>query len=207
MAIRLIVGLGNFGARYARTRHNVGAVWLETLAARFGVALKEQRKFKGLVGRGDILGRDARLLLPATYVNLSGEAVGAVGRFHKIAPEEMLIAHDEVAFPAGVSRLRGGGGHNGHNGLRNVIAALGNQRGFSRLRIGVGHPGDASAMVAYLTGVAMPVAERLAVERSAALSDEVLALVLDGDLERAMNLLHAPVPERAPATPAVADGF
>ena len=207
MAIRLIVGLGNFGARYARTRHNVGAVWLETLAARFGVTLKEQRKFKGLTGRGDMLGRDVRLLLPATYVNLSGEAVGAIGRFHKIAPEEMLIAHDEVAFPVGVSRLRGGGGHNGHNGLRNVIAALGNQRGFSRLRIGVGHPGDASAMVAYLTGVAMPVAERLAVERSAALSDEVLALVLDGDLERAMNLLHAPVSECAPATPAVVDGL
>ena len=194
MALRLLVGLGNPGPSYARTRHNVGAAWLEGLAARFAVPLREQRKFKGRIGRGEVFGHDVRLLVPTTYVNLSGEAVGALARFHKIAPEEILVAYDEVAFPPGVCRLRGGGGHNGHNGLKSVIAALGNARGFARLRIGVGHPGDATAMVAYLTGVTMPAAERCAALRAARLEDEVLKLVLDGDLGRAMNLLHAPPP-------------
>ena len=192
MALRLLVGLGNPGPSYARTRHNIGAAWLEELAARFGVPLREQRKFQGILGRGDVLGHDVRLLYPTTYVNLSGAAVGAVARFHKIAPEEILVAYDEVAFPPGVCRLRGGGGHNGHNGLKSVIAALGNARGFLRLRIGVGHPGDAAAMVAYLTGAAMPAEERHAALEAARLDDEVLGLVLDGDLGRAMNLLHAP---------------
>lgn len=194
MALRLLVGLGNPGASYARTRHNVGAAWLEGLAAHFGVPLREQRKFKGRIGRGEVFGHDVRLLVPTTYVNLSGEAVGAVARFHKIAPEQILVAYDEVAFPPGVCRLRGGGGHNGHNGLKSVIASLGNARGFARLRIGVGHPGDATAMVAYLTGATMPAAERCAALRAARLEDEVLKLVLDGDLGRAMNLLHAPPP-------------
>lgn len=192
MALRLLVGLGNPGPSYARTRHNIGAAWLEGLAARFDVPLREQRKFKGRIGRGEVLGHDVRLLYPTTYVNLSGEAVGAVARFHKIAPEEILVAYDEVAFPPGVCRLRGGGGHNGHNGLKSVIASLGNARGFVRLRIGVGHPGDPAAMVAYLTGAAMPAAERCAALRAAGLDDEVLKLVLGGDLGRAMNLLHAP---------------
>lgn len=197
MAIRLLVGLGNPGERYARTRHNIGAAWLEGLAARFGVPLREHRKFKGLCGRGDVLGRNVWLLYPTTYVNLSGEAVGGMARFHKIAPEEILVAYDEVAFPPGVCRLRGGGGHNGHNGLKSVIAALGNARGFVRLRIGVGHPGDPAAMVAYLTGATMPAEERAAAECAARLDDEVLALVLDGDLPNAMNLFHAPRPAAA----------
>ena len=192
MAIRLIAGLGNPGPRYARTRHNVGADWLERLAARFGVRLAEQRKFRGLIGRGDVLGRDVRLLFPTTFVNLSGEAVGATAGFYKIAAEEMLIAYDEVAFPVGVSRLKTGGGHNGHNGLKSVIAALGNDRGFARLRIGVGHPGDAADMVGYLTGAAMPTADRDAAALSAEMADDVLELVLDGDIDKAMNLFHAP---------------
>lgn len=198
MAIRLMVGLGNPGARYARTRHNIGAAWLEALAARFAVPLGAQRKFKGLLGRGDVLGHDVRLLLPTTYVNLSGEAVGAVARFHKLTPEQILVAYDEVAFPPGVCRLRGGGSHNGHNGLKSVIAGLGGVREFNRLRIGVGHPGDASAMVRYLTGVAMPAEERRVATCAARLSDEVLALVLAGDLPSAMNLLHAPQPSAPP---------
>lgn len=192
MAIRLIAGLGNPGPRYVHTRHNIGAVWLESLARRFGIDLAGHRKFKGGYGRGDVLGRDVRLLLPTTYVNLSGEAVGAVAKFYKIEPAEMLIAYDEVAFPAGVCRLKDGGGHNGHNGLKSVIAALGNDRGFARLRIGVGHPGNAGDMVAYLTGVTMPPVDREAAERAATLRNDILALVLDGDLQQAMNMFHAP---------------
>ena len=193
MAIRLIAGLGNPGPRYARTRHNIGAAWLEALAARFGIALAAQRKFKGAFGRGDVLGRDVRLLFPTTYVNLSGDAVRDVARFYKIEPAEILVAYDEVAFVSGVCRLKTGGGHNGHNGLKSIIGALGNDRGFTRLRIGVGHPGDADEMVAYLTGVAMPASERDAALRAATLDDTVLALVLDGELQQAMNLFHAPV--------------
>lgn len=191
MAIRLIVGLGNPGPRYAGTRHNIGAAWLEALALRFGIPLSEQRKFKGLLGRGSLLVHDVRLLVPTTYVNLSGDAVGTATRFYKIDAAEILVAYDEVAFPVGVCRLKMGGGHNGHNGLKSVIAGLGNERGFARLRIGVGHPGNPDDMVAYLTGATMPAREREAAERAAALSDEILALVLDGDLQRAMNALHA----------------
>ena len=194
MAIRLIAGLGNPGARYARTRHNIGAVWVESLARRFGIPLGEDRKYKGAIGRGDMLGRNVRLLIPTTYVNLSGEAVRAVAGFFKIAPAEILIAYDEVAFPVGRCRLKDGGGHNGHNGLKSVIAALGNDRSFARLRIGVGHPGNADDMVFFLTRVAMPSAEREAATRAAWLSDEVLELVLEGDLQQAMNLFHAPPP-------------
>lgn len=192
MAIRLIAGLGNPGPRYARTRHNIGAVWLEALARRFGISLAEDRKSKGAVGRGDMLGRDVRLILPTTYVNLSGDAIGAVAGFYKIAPAEILIAYDEVAFPVGRCRLKDGGGHNGHNGLKSVIAALGNDRSFARLRIGIGHPGNADDMVSYLTRIAMPTAEREVAMQTAWLSDEVLDLVLEGDLQQAMNLFHAP---------------
>ena len=192
MAIRLIAGLGNPGPRYARTRHNIGAAWLASFAERFATPLKEQRKFKGLLGRVDILGQDVRLLLPTTYVNLSGEALGAVAHFYKIAPGEVLVAYDEVAFPVGTVRLKAGGGHNGHNGIKSVIAGFGGARDFARLRIGVGHPGSAGDMVAYLTGATMPAGEFATALDSARLDEQVLAFVLQGDLQQAMNRLHAP---------------
>ena len=197
MAIRLIAGLGNPGRRYAQTRHNAGARWLEALATRFGVSMAEQRKFKGRVGRGDLLGREAWLLIPETYVNLSGDAVGALARLYKLAPREILIAYDEVAFPVGRSRLKTGGGHNGHNGIKSVIAGLGNQSGFARLRIGIGHPNDPALMVAYLTNATMSKDETAIVEQSSWMDDSVLGLVLDGELQNAMNLFHAPSVETA----------
>lgn len=192
MAIRLIAGLGNPGDRYARTRHNVGAVWLESLARRFGIRLAEERRFKCLLGRGNVLGHDVRLMLPLTYVNLSGDAIGPLARFYKMGVDELLVAYDEVAFPAGTSRLKSGGGHNGHNGLKSTMAGLGQAREFMRLRIGVGHPGNPQDMVAWLTGTAMPRTEEDTIQASAELDDQVLALVLAGDLNRAMNLFHAP---------------
>ena len=192
MSIRLIVGLGNPGPRYARTRHNIGAVWLAELADRFDVPLTPQRKFQGLLGSGGLLGHDVRLLFPTTYVNLSGHAVGTVARYYRLAAEELLVAYDEVAFPVGVSRLKCSGGHNGHNGLKSVMAGLGGERGFWRLRIGVDHPGSAEDMVAYLTGAAMPRSQQAAALESAHLGDAVLRRVLDGDWQNAMNLFHAP---------------
>jgi peptidyl-tRNA hydrolase, PTH1 family len=198
-AIRLIAGLGNPGERYRATRHNVGAEFVHELARRFGITLADEPRFKGLVGRGAILGHDVRLLVPLTFMNLSGESVGAVARFYKLAPEEVLVAYDEMAFEPGVVRLRAGGGDNGHNGVRSVIGGLGNANGFTRLRIGVGHPGDRSAVTAYLTQVKMPQDERDLIERAARLSDAVLADLLAGEFQKAMNRLHAP--EDRPSTP------
>lgn len=190
-AIRLIAGLGNPGPQYQHTRHNAGAEFVATLADRYRIPLSDEPRFKGRLGRGNILGHDVRLLLPSTYMNLSGESVGAVARFYKLAPEEILICYDEVAFEPGVLRLKSGGGDNGHNGIRSVIAGLGNQRGFLRLRIGVGHPGDKSRVTAYLTSVRMPEAERRLLAEAFDIPDAVLAHLLAGDLQKAMTALHS----------------
>ncbi len=194
-AIRLIAGLGNPGSRYERTRHNVGAVFVAKLAARFGLKLETDVRFKARIGRGSVLGHDVRLMIPNTYMNLSGDAVGPVASFFKIAVEEILVAYDEMAFEPGVVRLKVGGGHNGHNGIRDVIRALGNDAGFARLRIGVGHPGDASLVTGYLTGTAMPVAEVEKVAEAIDLGEATLAHLLAGEVNKAMNALHAPPQE------------
>jgi PTH1 family peptidyl-tRNA hydrolase len=198
-AIRLIAGLGNPGERYRATRHNVGAEFVHELARRFGITLADEPRFKGLVGRGAILGRDVRLLVPLTYMNLSGESVGSLARFYRIEPAEVLVAYDEMAFEPGVVRLRSGGGDNGHNGIRSVIAGFGNDRNFQRLRIGVGHPGDKNAVTAYLTQVKMPQSERDAIESAVRLGDGVLADLLAGDLQKAMNQLHGSAERPPPA--------
>lgn len=190
-AIRLIAGLGNPGPQYQHTRHNAGADFVAALAARYGIPLAEDRKFKGLVGRGPVAGHDVRLLLPLTYVNLSGESVGAVARFFRIEPEEIIVAYDEMAFEPGVARIKSGGGDNGHNGIRSVIAGLGNSRDFHRLRIGVGHPGDRSQVTAYLTSVRMPEDERRLMQEVYDVPEPVLDHLLAGDLQKAMTALHS----------------
>ena len=195
MTIRLIAGLGNPGPRYADTRHNAGAWFVSGLARRFGVALKEESKFKGELGRGDVLGHDLRLLLPSTFMNLSGESVGSVARFFRIQPAEILIAYDEMAFEPGLVRLKTGGGDNGHNGIGSVIEGLGNERGFHRLRIGVGHPGDRTRVTPYLTSVTTPSAERQLIEAAFGIPDDVLRQLLDGETQKFMNGLQEPPPE------------
>ena len=189
--IRLIVGLGNPGSRYRATRHNAGRRFVRTLAERFGIALEGSTKFKASIGRGTVAGRNLRLLLPSTYMNRSGEAVGSYARYYKIEPRQILIAHDEVAFAPGILRLKAGGGTNGHNGVESVIEGLGS-RDFIRLRIGVGHPGEKERMLGYLTTVAMPQAERDQVDAACRLEDELLESLLQGDLQNAMNQLHKP---------------
>jgi PTH1 family peptidyl-tRNA hydrolase len=201
MTIRLIAGLGNPGPRYADTRHNAGAWFVSGLARRFGVVLKEESKFKGALGRGDVLGHDLRLLVPSTFMNLSGESVGSVARFFRIQPAEILVAYDEMAFEPGLIRLKTGGGDNGHNGIGSVIEGLGNERGFHRLRIGVGHPGDRSRVTPYLTSVTTPSAERQLIEAAFEIPDDLLRQLLDGEMQKFMNWLHAPPPE-----PPVEDG-
>ena len=189
-AIRLIAGLGNPGPRYAGTPHNVGADFVHALAARFDIALTDEPRFKGRIGRGSILDHDVRLLIPTTFMNLSGECVGAVATFYKYSPAEILVVHDEMAFEPGIVRLKVGGGHNGHNGLRDIIASLGNCAEFVRLRIGVGHPGTREGVSGYLTGTKMRAEDRERVEQACRLSDELLALILAGETGKAMNRLH-----------------
>ena len=198
MAIRLIAGLGNPGPRYADTRHNVGVWFVDRLARRFGIPLSHESKFKGDVGRGDVLGHDLRLVLPQTFMNLSGESVGPLAHFFKIAPEEILVAYDEMAFEPGVVRLKSGGGANGHNGIKSVIEGLGNARDFHRLRIGVGHPGDKDRVTPYHTSVTTPADERRLIEDAFELPEAVLKDLLDGNFQKVMNWLHAPDKGEAP---------
>lgn len=145
--IRLIVGLGNPGREYADTRHNAGFWFCERLADRLGVSLSVESRFHGLVGHGRQQG--VWLLLPQTFMNRSGQAVGALARFHRIPPAEILVVHDELDIPPGQLRLKFGGGLGGHNGLKDITAHLGTQD-YWRLRVGIGHPGDRNEVVNYV---------------------------------------------------------
>ncbi len=148
------------------------------------------RSSRGASDADTILGHDMRLLIPNTFMNLSGESVGAVATFFKFAPAEILVAHDEMAFEPGVIRLKRDGGHNGHNGLRDIIESLGNNAGFVRLRIGVGHPGHKDKVSGYLTGAKMRGEDRDKVRAAMALPDDLLALICAGEFAKAMNVLH-----------------
>jgi PTH1 family peptidyl-tRNA hydrolase len=188
-AIRLIAGLGNPGPQYEHTPHNAGVWFVEALARRFAISLVPDGKFKGRVGRGTIHGHDVRLLVPSTYMNLSGESVGAVARFYKIAPSEVLVAHDEMDLAVGVVRLKTGGRTDSHNGIVDIVQALANDAGFVRLRIGVGRPrtGDRAH---FLTETKLPAADRETVNRAIELPDAVIASIVAGDIPKAMNVLH-----------------
>lgn len=146
--IRLVVGLGNPGADYVSTRHNSGFHFVDELARRFGGEFKAEKKFHGEVARIDIAGQDVRLLKPSTFYNRSGQAVQGAVSFLKLTPEEVLVAHDEIDLPPATLRLKKGGGHGGNNGLRDIIPHIGAD--FLRLRIGIGHPGDARKVADYV---------------------------------------------------------
>jgi len=189
-AIKLIAGLGNPGAEYRGTRHNAGADFVEQLARESGVDLRADSKFFGLAGQITLAGHELRLLIPTTFMNRSGKAVAAIAAFYKIPPEEILIAHDELDLPAGSARFKRGGGHGGHNGLRDIIPALGNNREFQRLRIGIGHPGHASRVTGYVLGAPGP-ADRQRIDECIAEAIRALPLLLDGDEVKAMTKLHS----------------
>jgi PTH1 family peptidyl-tRNA hydrolase len=189
-AVKLIVGLGNPGPEYDQTRHNAGALFVERVASAQGVSLSSDRKFFGLTGKFTHQGQDVRLLIPTTYMNRSGQAVAALAGFYRIEPEAILVAHDELDMPPGVAKLKKGGGHGGHNGLRDIIAQLGNQNGFYRLRLGIGHPGHSSQVSGYVLGRA-PQAEREKLDASIDFALGVLPDILAGDWTRAMQQLHS----------------
>ena len=151
MALKLIVGLGNPGREYEGTRHNVGFLFVQCLADCYTVRFCEDKKFKGRVGAIRMCGCDIRLLLPNTYMNLSGFSVSAIAKFYKIEPNDILIVHDDLDFVPGIIKFKKSGGHGGHNGLRSVTQSLGSDI-FLRLRIGIGRPHDGD-MVDYVLGI------------------------------------------------------
>lgn len=189
-SIQLIVGLGNPGDKYANTRHNAGAEFVEQLAARHHISLQPEKKYFGLYGKGLIDGKQVHLLIPTTFMNLSGQSVAALANFFKIPTESILVAHDELDMPPGVARLKQGGGHGGHNGLRDIISKLGNNKNFYRLRLGIGHPGDSKLVANYVLAKAA-VADRQKTEAASDEAERYLDLVLAGDWAKAMNQLHS----------------
>ena len=189
-AIQLIVGLGNPGAEYEQTRHNAGALFVERVAAAKGVNLAADKKYFGLVGKFSHQGRDVRLLIPTTYMNRSGQSVAALANFFRIPPAAILVAHDELDMPPGIAKLKQGGGHGGHNGLRDIIAQLGNQNSFYRLRLGIGHPGDKNLVSGFVLGRA-PRSEQEKLEASIDFALDVLPEMLAGDWTKAMQQLHS----------------
>ncbi len=189
-AVQLIVGLGNPGPEYDQTRHNAGAFFVERLASAQSVNLSFDKKYFGLTGKFSYQGRDIRLLIPTTYMNRSGQAVAALANFFRIKPEEILVAHDELDMPPGVCKLKQGGGHGGHNGLRDIIACLANQNNFHRLRIGIGHPGHSSQVSNYVLSRA-PRSEQDLTNTSIEFALGVLPDLLDGNFSRAMQQLHS----------------
>ncbi len=186
MAIRLIVGLGNPGKEYEGTRHNAGFRLLERFAGQRKVALKKEGKYHGLAGRDEASG--AWLLMPTTFMNLSGRAVGALAGFFKIAPAEILVAHDEFDFLPGVVKMKLGGGTGGHNGLKDITAQLGTND-YWRLRFGIGHPGDRDLVSDYVLTRPSQL-DRAAIEETIDRALEILPLAVDGEIERAMHKLH-----------------
>jgi len=187
--IKLLVGLANPGPEYTKTRHNAGAWVVEELARVHNITLKSDTKFFGYTGRIMINGEDLRLLIPTTFMNLSGKAVAAMAKFYQINPEEIMIAHDELDLPPGVGKFKKGGGHGGHNGLKDSINKLGNSKDFYRLRIGIGHPGHKDKVSGYVLGKA-PIKEQECIN---AVIDEAvrsLDILLKNGIAKAQNRLH-----------------
>jgi PTH1 family peptidyl-tRNA hydrolase len=199
--IKLFVGLGNPGAEYEATRHNAGFWWIDAIARQLGVRMVAERGYHGLVARTQLRGQNLWLLEPQTFMNLSGKSVAALARFYKIAPEQILVVHDELDLAPGQAKLKKGGGHAGHNGLRDIHAQLGTGD-YWRLRIGIGHPGDKSEVVGWV--LRKPPADELAlidgaITRSAQALDQLVA----GEMERATVQIHTDKPPRAkPPKPA-----
>ena len=188
--IKLIVGLGNPGKEYASTRHNAGAIFVEALAKQALQTLKPETKFHGLYSKANISGKDIHLLIPTTFMNRSGQAVQALAQFFKIQPEEILVAHDELDIPMGSMKLKKGGGHGGQNGLRDIIAKLGGNKEFSRLRLGIGHPGHASKVTGHVLGKL----GKKETEQLDAVIDEAIRYlpeIISGETAKAMNALHS----------------
>ena len=195
--IRLIVGLGNPGLEYAATRHNAGFWFVDEVAARLKVALAPERSWFGLAARATAEGRPVWLLEPTTYMNASGKSVAALARFYKIEVAEIVVTHDELDLLPGQVKLKQGGSHAGHNGLKDIQANLGSAD-FWRLRIGIGHPGVRAEVIDYVLKKP-PAAQRDEIDKSIEQAMTGLDLLLSGQGERAMMKINARPPRPKPA--------
>jgi len=192
--IRLIVGLGNPGPEYAATRHNAGFWFADAVAARLNASLQPERGYFGLAARTNVAGHPLWLLKPTTYMNLSGKSVAALARFFKIEPQEILVAHDELDVVPGQAKLKLGGSHAGHNGLRDIHAQLGTAD-YWRLRLGIGHPGVKSEVVSWV--LKKPLKEqREAIDDAIARTLHAFPALLAGEMDKATLLIHTSKPPR-----------
>ncbi len=199
--IKLFVGLGNPGPEYEATRHNAGFWWIDQIARQRGGRLVAERSYHGLMARTQVRGQTVWLLEPQTFMNLSGKSVAALVRFYKIAPEQILVVHDELDLAPGQAKLKRGGGHAGHNGLRDIHAQLGTGD-YWRLRLGIGHPGDRAEVVGWV--LRKPPADELAqIETAITRSAQAFEQLVMGEMERATVQIHTDKPPRAkPPKPA-----
>ena len=187
--IELIAGLGNPGAKYEDTRHNVGFWFIEQLARKKGCSLRHESRFQGEVGKVTIDGQVVWLIKPMTFMNLSGQAVSALANYYKVSVENILVVHDDLDLPPGTLRLKKGGGHGGHNGLRDMIAHFSSPE-FMRLRVGIGHPGSSSEVTNYVLGSPSSDDRNLLLD---AIDNSLVVLpqIVDGEFQKAMNHLHS----------------
>lgn len=186
--LRLIIGLGNPGPEHLRTRHNAGFWFLDALALRLGAKLAVDGKLYGESAKVEIAAEPVWLLKPATYMNRSGQSVGAALRYFKIEPEQCLVAHDDLDLPPGVARLKFDGGHGGQNGLRDIVRHLGHGR-FHRLRIGIGHPGNKDRVTPWVLG-RPSVDDEAAMLRAISEALDVTPLIVGEETNEAMKRLH-----------------
>lgn len=189
MSIKLIVGLRNPGTAYAHTRHNAGGWFVELLAKRNSADLKADKKFQGEIANLNIHQQSCKIVLPLTFMNHSGQPVRAIAQFYQIQAHEILVAHDEMDLPAGRIKLKTGGGHGGHNGLRDIITQLGSSD-FHRLRIGIGHPGHKELVLNYVLGKPSAI-ERQSMFDAIDRGIGIIPNVLGGNIAGAMNLLNS----------------
>jgi peptidyl-tRNA hydrolase, PTH1 family len=192
--IKLFVGLGNPGPEYEATRHNAGSWWVEALARELKVPLVADRGYHGLVARTTLHGQTVWLLKPQTFMNLSGKSVAALSRFFKIAPEQILVAHDELDIVPGQAKLKFGGSHAGHNGLRDIHAQLGTDD-YWRLRLGIGHPGVKSEVIDWVLKKPAP-EQRIAIEECVERTIKAVPAMLAGEMDKATLLVHTSKPPR-----------
>lgn len=192
--IKLFVGLGNPGPEYESTRHNAGFWWIDELARSLKAPLQMDKGYHGLVARTSVQGQTVWLLEPQTFMNLCGKSVAALARFYKIQPQEILVVHDELDLPPGEAKLKLGGSHAGHNGLRDIHAQLGTDD-YWRLRLGVGHPGIKSEVIHWV--LKKPSLDhRIAIDQTIARSLKALPHFLSGEMDKATMLVHTSKPPR-----------
>jgi len=190
MTIKLIAGLGNPGPEYSKTRHNAGVWFIEELAHRYNIPLRPEKKYSGLYGKG-LIGNDlVHLLIPTTFMNRSGQAVAPLANFFRIDVEEMLIAHDELDMDPGTVKIKQGGGHGGHNGLKDIVARMANNKDFFRLRIGIGHPGHRDKVTGHVLGKA-PQNEQSLIEAAIDEASRCFDIWKKDGLVKAQQRLHS----------------